>query len=424
MKVITRGENIDYESYRFLKKSGISAIVLLKFDLTMGPYIAFKGVYEKNVKSIRALDDPEYLAQFYVGISGTELDVLEKNEERIVIARQTTDIDAIQANNVLLLSIEPNISTSAASQFAKDLLKNSNAEPHLLEELITQLKESEPDLELKLKSSSERAPHELQRLKSPSKPHKLAKLKWFTSTPFRAFQNWEFNEIELSFPKLKKSMFFIKVPFEGHDMARFFDLLFSHMVIEKDTNFSIDMNKDHSGFYMCLTLVLPPNQRNFVERLAAAFNMAGFSISIVRETELETYWISPLGIFSGTSLRISRKHKNYIEVLDSPSRFISLFRSKTMSSLNITTLTQFLDSMYFTILCKGIGKNKVAVEIVLTKLHSNKVEMEQFNLPAELAEHFKKVRGRRRIISTVKNLLRRYCSKGTKLSLQELNKFF
>jgi len=106
VRAIIKEEKIDIKTRQFLKECGITAIVLLKFDLTMGPYLAFKSVHKQNVNSIRALEDPEYLAQFYVGISGTEMDVLEKNEERIVIARQIHVIDTTQATNVLLLCID------------------------------------------------------------------------------------------------------------------------------------------------------------------------------------------------------------------------------------------------------------------------------------------------------------------------------
>ncbi|MFX1520688.1 MAG: hypothetical protein ACFFCD_12295 [Promethearchaeota archaeon] len=424
MKTIVRGEHIDYETYRFLRECGITAIVLLKFDITIGPYIAFKDVYEQNINSIKVLDDPEYLTQFYVGISGTEMDVLEKNEERIVIARQTYTIDATRATNVLLLCIDNKISAPAASKLANDLLTNSNAEPDLLEELIMQLKDVASDLKSKLRDIPKRTFLEPQRLERMPNPRKLTKFKRFTTTVFKIFQNRELNEIELCFPNLQKSMFFIRISFESHDMARFFEILFSQMIIEKETAFSIDINKHHAGLYLGLTLVLPPNKRNFVERLAGALNMAGFSISLVRENELENQWVAPLGVIIGNSLKISRKHKDYIQVLDSPIQFISLFRSKHLSPFTITKLIQALDDMYAVILCRGIDKNKAAVEIILTKLHSTKAELDQFNLPTELAEHFKKVRGRRTIADTVKDLLLRHCSKGTKLSLQEVKGFF
>jgi hypothetical protein len=390
----------------------------------MGPYIAFKGIYERNVNSIRALDDSEYLAQFYVGISGTEMDLLEKNEERIVIARQICTIDTTRATNVLLLCIDDQVSTSAAGKLANDLLTNSNAEPDLLEELVIQLKDVAPDLKSKLREISKRTPFEPQRLERAPKPRKLTKSKRLTTNVFKIFQKRELDEIELRFPSLQKSMFFIRLPFEIHDMARFFDLFFSHMIIEKETAFSIDINKHHAGFYLSLTLVLPPKKRNLVERFAGALTMAGFSITLVRENELENQWIAPLGIISGTSLKISRKHKDYVQVLDSSIRFISLFRSKTISPFTITTLAQSLDDMHATILCRGVRKNKTAVEIILTKTHSTKAELEQFNLSTEFAERFKKVRGRRAIAGTVKDLLLRYCSKGPKFSLQELKEFF
>ena len=424
MKAIVKRENIDHEAYRFLRECGINAIVLLKFDITMGPYIAYKGIYEQEVESIRALDDLEYLAQFYVGISGTEMDVLEKNEERIVIARQKYDIEGTHAINVLLLCIDDQISKSAANMFANDLLKNSNAEPQVLEKLVKQLIETEPDLNSKLKNIPKKAYQEAEMRKKEPKPQKMTQLKWFTTSAFAIFQQRELNEIELRFPTFRKSMFFIQIILENHDITHFFEILFSNMIIEKNTTFSIDVRKSTTVVYLSLTLVLPPNQRNFVERLAGALNMAGFSISLIRENELETHWIAPLGITSGTSLKISRKHKDYVQVLDSPTQFISLFKSKTISPLTITTLIQTLDSINATVLCRGIGKNKTAVEIILTKLHSTKAELDQFKLPAELSESFTKVRGRNTIIVIVKNLLLRHCSKGTKLSLQELNEFF
>jgi len=153
VRAIIKEENIDLDTHNFFRECGITAVVLLKFDLAMGPYIAFKGVFEQNVNSIRALEDPEYLAQFYVGISGTEVDTLEKNEERIVIARQQHAIDSTHVTDVLLLCINNEISTSSAVTFAKELITNSNTEPHRLEELLIQLKETSPDLEFQLKNN-------------------------------------------------------------------------------------------------------------------------------------------------------------------------------------------------------------------------------------------------------------------------------
>ena len=76
MKVIEKGRPLDYETYEFIRDCGITAIVLIKFDVAMGPYIAFKELYDHNVPIIEALDNLEYLAQFYVGIAGTEMDFL------------------------------------------------------------------------------------------------------------------------------------------------------------------------------------------------------------------------------------------------------------------------------------------------------------------------------------------------------------
>jgi hypothetical protein len=219
-------------------------------------------------------------------------------------------------------------------------------------------------------------------------------------------------------------MFFIRIHLERLNISRFLETFISNIELNKDTIFSIDVNKGHTRFDLGLTLILPPNQRNFVERLAGALNMAGFSISLARESELEDQWIAPLEITRGASLRISRKHKNYIQVLGSPTRFITLLRSTTLPPLTMTNLIHTLESTSATILCKVIGNNKVAVEIIIAKLHSEKTELDQFRLPNEFAEYFTKVTGRRPLTNAVKNLLIRNCSKGIKLSLQELREFF
>ncbi len=424
MRAIIREENIDLETYQFLRECGITAVVLLKFDLALGPYVAFKSVYERNVNSIRALEDPEYLAQFYVGISGTEMDTLEKNEERIVIARQKHTIDSTYVTDVLLLCIDNEISTSSAITFAKELITNSNAEPHRLEELLVQLKETTPDLEFQLKNLPQRMPLELQSLNRVQKSNKFTHFKKLATRPLDLFQKRELNEIELTFPQLRKSMFFIRMPFEDLNITRFFETFLACVSIEKDTAFSIEMNQNNARFYLVLTLVLPPNHRNFIERLAGSLNMRGFSISLVKEKDLEKHWIAPLGITSGTSIRISRKHKDYIQVLNSPLRLISLYKSKTILPLTLTTLAQIQESMCTTILCRGLKKNKACVEILLAKVHSPKAEIDQFELPKELSGYFLKIKGRRAITDKVKAILLRDCSKGIKLSLKELYEFF
>jgi hypothetical protein len=218
-------------------------------------------------------------------------------------------------------------------------------------------------------------------------------------------------------------MFFLQVNLENLNITHFFDVFLSHIELNKNTIFSINISKRQSKYDLSLTLVLPPNQRNFVERLAGALSMAGISVSIVRETSLEDSWILPLGINHGTSLRISRKHKDYIQVLSSPEKFISLFRSTFLASLTLTTLLNALDTMQATVICQGIKENKVAVEIILVKVHQEKAELDNFCLPKEFAEYFTKVRGRRALIDVVRNLLLRHCTKGTKISVQELTEF-
>ncbi len=369
------------------------------------------------------MDNPEYLAQFYVGITGAKMDVLEKNGEHIIIAQQTHTMDVTNVIDAILLCIDNWVSTTAASRFANELLKNSNAEPHLLEEQIAHLKKTAPNLKHQLKSTPRRVSLESPKQKNVAKKKKLTRLLRFITTPFDTFQQREINEIELKFLTLKKSMFFIRIPLERLNVSHFFDTLISHMELNKDTIFSIDVNKGHTEFDLGLTLVLPPNQRNFVERLAGALNMAGFSISLGRESELEDHWVAPLGITHDTSIRISRKHKNYIQVLGPPKRFITLFKSIALPPLTINILIEALESVPATIVCRKMGKNKVAFQIILAKLHSEKTELDQFCLPNGFAEHFTRIRGRRNLTKAVKDLLLRNCSKGVKLSFKELKEF-
>ncbi|WP_287585104.1 hypothetical protein [Candidatus Borrarchaeum sp.] len=423
MKVIEKGRSLDYETYEFIRDCGITAIVLLKFDLTMGPYIAFKGLYDHNVPIIEALDNLEYLTQFYIGIAGTEMDFLEKNGERIIIAQQTHKIDVTDITDAMLICIDRWVSKTAALKLANELLKKSHAEPHRLEEEITHLKETSPNLKAVLKNTPRKLTLKRPLPKKVKKKQKITSMIGFNTTPFADFQQREFNEIELKLRALKKSMFFLQVNLENLNIAHFLDVFISHIELNKDTTFSINISKTQSKYDLNLTLVLPPNQRNFVERLAAALSMAGISVSIVRETALEDSWILPLGITHGTSLRISRKHKDYIQVLSSPENFISLFRSTFLSSLTLATFLNALETMQVTVICQGIKENKVAVEIILVKLHQEKAELDKFCLPKEFSEHFVKVRGRRALINVVKNLLLRHCTKGIKISLQELTEF-
>jgi hypothetical protein len=423
VKAIERGRPLDYETYEFIRNCGITAIVLLKFDPVMGPYIAFKGLYDHNVPIIEALDNLEYLAQFYVGIAGTEMDFLEKNGERIIIAQQTHTVDVANITDAMLICIDHWVSKTAAHKFANELLKKSLAAPQLLEEEITNLKETSPNLKLLLKNTPRKVTLERPLLKKAKKRQKKTSMLRFNMTPFTAFQKREINEIEFKLHALKKSMFFLQVNLENLNITHFFDVFLSHIELNKNTIFSINISKRQSKYDLSLTLVLPPNQRNFVERLAGALSMAGISVSIVRETSLEDSWILPLGINHGTSLRISRKHKDYIQVLSSPEKFISLFRSTFLASLTLTTLLNALDTMQATVICQGIKENKVAVEIILVKVHQEKAELDNFCLPKEFAEYFTKVRGRRALIDVVRNLLLRHCTKGTKISVQELTEF-
>lgn len=423
MKAIERERPLDYETYEFIRGCGITAIVLLKFDLTMGPYIAFKGQYDHNVPIIETLDNLEYLTQFYVGIAGTEMDFLEKNGERIIIAQQTHTVDVTNFTDAILICIDHWVSKTAAHKFAKELLKKSHAKPQLLEGEITLLKETSPNLRLVLKNTPRKVTLNRPLPKEEKKRKKITSVLGFNTAPFASFQKREFNEIELKLHALKKSLFFLQVNLENLNIAHFFDVFISHIELNKDTTFSINISKRQSKCDLNLTLVLPPNQRNFVERLAGALSMAGISVSIVRETALEDSWIRPLGITHGSSLRISRKHKDYIQILSSPENFISLFRSTFLSSLTLATLLDALEAMQATVICQGIKGNKVAVEIILIKLHQEKAELDKFCLPKEFTEHFTKVRGRRALINVVKNLLLRHCTKGIKISLQELTEF-
>jgi hypothetical protein len=423
VKVIEKGRPLDYETYEFIRDCGITAIVLIKFDVAMGPYIAFKELYDHNVPIIEALDNLEYLAQFYVGIAGTEMDFLEKNGERVIIAQKTHKVDVTDITDAILVCIDHWVSKTAAHKFANELLVKSNAEPQLLEEQITQLNVTSPNLKHILKTNPRKVTLKHPLPKKVKKTKRMNSILGFGTTPFADFQQRELNEIELKFHTLKKSMFFLHINLENLNIAYFFDVFISHIEFNKETTFSININKRRSKYDINLTLVLPPNQRNFVERLAGALSIVGISVSIVRETAIEDSWIVPLGITHGTSLKISRKHKDYIQVLNSQEKFISLFRSTYLSSLTLTTLLNALEAMQVTVICQGIKGNKVDIEIILAKLHQEKAELDKFSLPKEVIEHFTKVRGRRSLINVVKNLLSRQCTKGIKISLQELTEF-
>ncbi|MCK5588584.1 MAG: hypothetical protein KAI34_07670, partial [Candidatus Lokiarchaeota archaeon] len=108
------GETLFFNPYA-LQECGIKAILLVKFDVMVGPYIAFEGICSES-KVVETLKDPITLAQFHMGLAETDVDVIEKQGERMMIARRSRIVEGVDAKDILILIIDENISSSEATK--------------------------------------------------------------------------------------------------------------------------------------------------------------------------------------------------------------------------------------------------------------------------------------------------------------------
>jgi len=143
------GEPLFLNSYP-LSECGIKSILLLKFDVMAGPYIAFEGICSKS-KISETLKDPIILAQFHMGLAETDVDVIEKQGERMVIARRNRIVEGTDAKDILILIIEDDISTDEAYQLANELLGRTGGDQNYLRNELRLLFDNVQQLKDRLK---------------------------------------------------------------------------------------------------------------------------------------------------------------------------------------------------------------------------------------------------------------------------------
>jgi hypothetical protein len=134
------GETLFFNSYP-RQECGIKTILLIKFDVMAGPYVAFEGICSES-KVVETLKDPITLAQFHMGLAETDVDVIEKQGERMVIARRKRLIEGVDANDILLLIIEEEVSTSEANKLANELLGRTGGDQNYLRNELRRLCEN------------------------------------------------------------------------------------------------------------------------------------------------------------------------------------------------------------------------------------------------------------------------------------------
>jgi hypothetical protein len=115
-----------------------------------GPYIAFEGICSKS-KVSETLKDPIILAQFHMGLAETDVDVIEKQGERMVIARRNRIIEGTDAKDILILIIEDDISTDEAYQLANELLGRTGGDQNYLRNELRVLFDNVQQLKDRLK---------------------------------------------------------------------------------------------------------------------------------------------------------------------------------------------------------------------------------------------------------------------------------
>jgi len=143
------GEPLFLNSYP-LQECGIKSIILVKFDVMAGPYVAFEGICSES-KVAETLKDPIILAQFHMGLAETDVDVIEKQGERMVIARRNRIVEGTDAKDILILIIEDDISTDEAYQLANELLGRTGGDQNYLRNELRVLFDNVQQLKDRLK---------------------------------------------------------------------------------------------------------------------------------------------------------------------------------------------------------------------------------------------------------------------------------
>ncbi|MFX1465034.1 MAG: hypothetical protein ACFFA5_00985 [Promethearchaeota archaeon] len=143
------GEPLFLNSYP-LQECGIKTILLLKFDVMAGPYIAFEGICSKS-KVAETLKDPIILAQFHMGLAETDVDVIEKQGERMVITRRNRIVESADAKDILILIIEDDVSTDEAIKLANELLGRTGGDQNYLRNELRLLCDNVQQLKDRLK---------------------------------------------------------------------------------------------------------------------------------------------------------------------------------------------------------------------------------------------------------------------------------
>jgi len=142
------GETLFFNPYA-LQECGIKAILLVKFDVMVGPYIAFEGICSES-KVVETLKDPITLAQFHMGLAETDVDVIEKQGERMMIARRSRIVEGVDAKDILILIIDENISSSEATKLADELLGRTGGDQNYLRNELRTLCEQSQELKDRL----------------------------------------------------------------------------------------------------------------------------------------------------------------------------------------------------------------------------------------------------------------------------------
>ena len=133
-----------------LQECGIKTILLLKFDIMAGPYIAFEGTCSES-KVAETLKDPIILAQFHMGLAETDVDVIEKQGERMVITRRNRIVESVDAKDILILIIEDDVSTDEATKLANELLGRTGGDQNYLRNELRLLCDNVQQLKDRLK---------------------------------------------------------------------------------------------------------------------------------------------------------------------------------------------------------------------------------------------------------------------------------
>jgi hypothetical protein len=122
-----------------------------------GPFVAFEGICSES-KVVETLKDPITLAQFHMGLAETDVDVIEKQGERMVIARRKRLVEGIEAKDILLMIIEEQVSSEEATTVANELLGRTGGDQTYLRNELRKLCEAPDQLKERLQLSTQQPP--------------------------------------------------------------------------------------------------------------------------------------------------------------------------------------------------------------------------------------------------------------------------